>query len=63
MSNYQKYKNSIDKAVSKYQKENIKRVVIKLNKKTDKDIIKHLSLKENITGYLKQLIRKDIGGK
>lgn len=60
MNNYQKYKSSIDKAVRKYQKENIKRVVVKLNKNTDDDIIKHLEQKDNVQGYIKQIIRKDI---
>lgn len=44
----------------RYQKENIQRVVIKLNKKTDADILEHLETKENRQGYLKELIRKDM---
>ena len=43
-----------------YQKENIQRVVIKLNKKTDADILEYLETKENRQGYLKELIRKDM---
>lgn len=44
-----------------YQKENIKRVVVNLNRKTDADILEHL---ENITErrqtYIKRLIREDM---
>ena len=48
------------RAVVKYDKNNIKRVVLKLNKKTDQDIIDHLKKIDGVNGYLKQLIRKDI---
>ena len=54
------YNEAVKKAVIKYEKENIKRVVLKLNKKTDQDIIDHLKKIDGVNGYLKQLIRKDI---
>ena len=47
----------------KYDRENTRRINLKLNNKTDADIIKRLeSLKETegIQGYLKRLIREDI---
>ena len=48
-------KNSI-----KYDRENTKRVFIKLNKNTDKDILDHLDSIPNKQGYIKELIRKDM---
>lgn len=44
----------------RYQKENIQRVVIKLNKRTDADILEHLENIENRQGYIKELIRNNI---
>ena len=44
----------------KYDKENTKRVYIKLNKNTDKDILAYLDSKQNKQGYIKELIRKDM---
>lgn len=43
-----------------YQKENVKQVRFSLNKKYDQDIIDRLAGVDNINGYLKNLIRKDI---
>lgn len=48
-------KNSI-----KYDRENTKRVYIKLNKNTDSDILYYLDSKPNKQGYIKELIRKDM---
>lgn len=46
---------------AKYQKEHIKRVVVKLNDKTDSDIIDHLNtIKEKTQTYIKRLIREDM---
>ena len=44
----------------KYDKENTKRVFIKLNKNTDKDILDYLESVSNKQGYIKELIRKDM---
>ena len=44
----------------KYDKENTKRVFIKLNKNTDKDILDYLDSIPNKQGYIKSLIRKDM---
>lgn len=46
--------------IDAWQKENIKRVVVKLNKKTEQDIIDHLATKESVQGYIKEIIRKDM---
>lgn len=48
------------KASAKYDKVNTKGIYLKLNRTTDADIIEYLSNKDNIQGYIKQLIRKDI---
>lgn len=47
-------------ATPQYDRENTRRVNLKLNKKTDDDIIRHLESQENIQGYLKRLIREDM---
>lgn len=48
------------RAQAKYDKDNTIQVKIKLNKKTDRDIIERLSEVDNKQGYLKELIRLDI---
>jgi len=50
-------------ATAQYDRENTRRVNLKLNNKTDDDIIQRLEAKketEGIQGYLKRLIREDI---
>lgn len=49
------------KASAKYNESNVKQVKMNLNRKTDADIIEHLNMCENVQGYLKNLIRKDMG--
>lgn len=48
------------KASNKYDKENTKSVLLKLNKKTDADIIEMLDAVPSKMGYIKDLIRQDI---
>lgn len=48
------------KATSKYQAKSIRRKTVILNRKTDKDIIAKLEQVENMSGYIKSLIRADI---
>jgi hypothetical protein len=43
-----------------FDKENTVKLTIKINKRTDADIIQHLQEIVNKQGYLKQLIRADI---
>ena len=47
-------------ATPQYDKQNTRRVNLKLNNKTDADIIRTLESVENIQGYIKELIRKDM---
>ena len=49
------------KAVAKYDAKNTKVYAIKLNHKTDDDIIRKLDEQDNVQGYIKKIIRKDIG--
>ena len=42
-----------------YQKRKIKQVKINLNVETDSDIIKILESKDNVQGYIKDVIRRD----
>lgn len=55
------------RATKKYEAENCVRLNLKLNKKTDADILAWLEAEQNVQGYIKSLIRKDIematGGK
>ena len=48
------------KASTLYDKKNTKSVLLKLNLKTDKDIIEHLNSVGSKMGYIKSLIRKDM---
>ena len=47
------------RASVKYNEKNIKQVKLNLNKKTDSDIIAILESKDNVQGYIKNLIRAD----
>lgn len=44
----------------KYEKNNVKRYVVKVIVNTEKDIIDMLESQDNKAGYIKQLIREDI---
>lgn len=48
------------RATLKYDSANTRQYHLKLNLKTDADIIKHLERKESIQGYIKELIRADM---
>jgi len=47
-------------AIARYNKENTKTYLLRLNKETEKDIIDWLEDTDNKSGYIKDLIRKDI---
>ena len=61
------YEKELAKRVShtnasiKYNRNNVKQVKLNLNLKTDADIIEKLATCGNMQGYLKNLIRKDMG--
>lgn len=46
------------RAQEKYDKDNTVQVKLKLNKKTDSDIIDYLSRQENKQGFIKTIIRE-----
>ena len=48
------------RAVARYDSRNTKQVKLKLNLKTDEDVIKRLEEQDNVQGYIKRLIREDI---
>lgn len=48
------------RAQAKYDKDNTVQLKIKLNKKTDSDILEILNSVSNKQGYIKELIRADI---
>ena len=48
------------RAVAKYDAENTRKIVLKLNNGTDADILKRLDTVGNRQGYIKRLIREDI---
>jgi hypothetical protein len=51
--------NARVRASLKYNQANVKQFKLALNKKTDADIIRILETKDNVQGYIKELIRKD----
>lgn len=53
---------ALKRAVAKYDRENTKQILLKLNINTDSDILEFLEGK-NKQGYIKELIRKDIANK
>lgn len=48
------------RASAKYDKENTKQIILKLNLKTDADILQKLESVPNRQGYIKDLIRADL---
>ena len=52
-----------NRATTKYNAVNTERVYIRLNKKTDADILQYLDSLDNKQGYIKDLIRADIAKK
>ena len=51
------------RAVARYNKANVKQVPLKLNVKTDADIIEWLAEQPSRQGYIKALIRADMAAK
>lgn len=48
--------------MDRYDKENTTRICLKLNNKTDADIIQRLNEVSSKQGYIKNLIRRDMKG-
>lgn len=49
-------------AVRRYDDTHTKKIMLKLNLETDKDILEKLESVGNKQGYIKELIRKDMRG-
>lgn len=50
------------KAINKFNKQNTVSVLVRLNKKTDADILQKLETVDSKLGYIKECIRKDLKG-
>ena len=48
------------RAVAKYDAQNTKQIMLKLNRSTDADILDKLAATGNVQGYIKALIRADL---
>lgn len=51
---------AIRRAVKKYDAKATKQIHLKLNLKTDADILNHLAKQNKVQGYIKGLIREDM---
>ena len=43
-----------------YEKENIRQIRMKINRKTEPELLEWIEEQENIQGYIKRLIREDM---
>lgn len=48
------------RAIAKYKSKMQRNITLSLNRKTDADMIVFLENKENMVGYIKNLVRKDM---
>ena len=53
-------REAIKRAKRKWEKNVLKRVTINFNKRSEADLIAHLDGKDNVTAYLKALIKADM---
>ena len=58
-----KYSEAQKRSSIKYEKENLVRVALSINKNTESEIAEWLSQRDNKQGYLKELIRADMKAK
>lgn len=49
-----------NEATQRYQDKAMRRVVVKVNRFTEPDILEHLEKQDNIQGYIKELIKADM---
>lgn len=54
---------AMKQAIKRYDEKNTKQLMLKLNVKTDADVLKKLEEVGNKQGYIKELIRRDLEGK
>lgn len=53
--------DALKRAIKKYDEANTTQVHLKFNNKTDADILAHLETVDNVQGYIKKLVREDMG--
>jgi len=46
--------------LNQYEKENIRQIRLKINRKTEPELIEWIEQQDNIQGYIKRLIREDM---
>lgn len=46
--------------LNQYEKENIRQIRLKINRKTEPELLEWIEKQGNIQGYIKQLIREDM---
>ena len=46
--------------MNQYEKDNIRQIRLKINRKTEPELIEWIETQENIQGYIKRLIREDM---
>ena len=46
--------------LNQYEKENIRQIRLKINRKTEQELLEWIEKQENIQGYIKKLIREDM---
>ena len=55
-----RYTEAQNRASERYQKANIRRYVLKVNKNTEADIIEFLDAQKSVNGEIKRLIREEM---
>lgn len=58
--NMPKWKENKIKYKDQYEKDNVVRIQVKLNRNTEADLISFLDTKDNKQGYIKALIKADM---
>ena len=46
--------------MANYEKENLRQIRLKINRKTEPDLLTWVEKQENVQGYIKELIRRDM---
>ena len=46
--------------LNNYEKENLRQIRLKINRKTEPELLEWIEKQDNIQGYIKQLIREDM---
>ena len=46
--------------LARYEKENLRQIRLKINRKTEPELLEWIEKKDNIQGYIKRLIQQDM---